>query len=237
MKKGSLHITIISIIIGFMLSVQYNTVQNIEKVESTDLWEIREQLSEEKKHYSQLLNEISSANLIIRQYEAEEYANPETILSDTLTGLREKVGMNEVEGPGLEMVINPSAEAIAFGLEIKEIPPLLLIRLVNDIYRHHGLYIEIDGQRVHYKSAIRDINGKTTVNGIPVSNVNNKIKVIGNNEEAVEKLYNYLLSSSYMDEFYIDNFSLEISKPQQSVAIVGSDIQVNTKYLQEGKGD
>lgn len=237
MKKGSKHITIISIIIGFMLAVQYNTVQNTEKIESTDLWTIRQQLSDEKKQYSNLLTEISDANMVVRKYEEEEYTSPEMILSDTLGKLQQQIGLATVYGPGLELKVSVSPEAQALGLELKEIPPLLLIRLVNDIYRYNGLYIEIDGQRIHYNSAIRDINGRTTINGIPVSKSDFTIKVVGDDEGDINRLYNYLLASSFTDEFYIDNLTLQIEEPKQSVTINGSDISVKTEYLQEAKGD
>ena len=237
MKKGSMHITIISIIIGFMLAVQFNTVRNTEKVESTDLWSIRQQLSDEKKQYSNLLSEISDANAVVRKYEEEEYTNPELILSETLKELQQQVGIEAVRGPGLELKISSSSEAMALGVELKEIPPLLLIRLVNGIYRYNGLYIEINGQRMHYNSAIRDINGRTTINGVPISKTNFTVKIIGDNEEDINRLYNYLLASSFTDEFYIDNLMLEINEPKQSVTIGSSDVLVKTEYLQETKGD
>lgn len=237
MKKGSMHITIISIIIGFMLAIQYKAVQNTEKLESTDLWSIRQQLSDEKKQYSNLLREISEANGVIQKYEEVEFTNPEMILSDTLKELKQQAGLEEVRGPGLELNISTSAEAIALGLELKEIPPLLLIRLVNDIYRYNGLYIEIDGQRMHYNSAIRDINGRTTINGVPISKSDLTIKIIGDDERDIKKLYNYLLASSFTDEFYIDNLMLEIEEPKPSLTIDGSDVLVKTEYLQEAKGD
>lgn len=220
-----------------MLAVQYNTVQNTEKVESTDLWSIRQQLSDEKKQYSNLLSEISDANAVVRKYEEEEYTNPELILSETLKELQQQVGIEAVRGPGLELKISTSSEAMALGVELKEIPPLLLIRLVNDIYRYNGLYIEINGQRLHYNSAIRDINGRTTINGVPISKTNITIKIIGDNEEDINRLYNYLLASSFTDEFYIDNLMLEINEPKQSVTIGSSDVLVKTEYLQETKGD
>lgn len=237
MKKEILHITIISMIIGFMLAVQYNTVQNTEKVVSTDIWEIRQQLSEEKKQYSVLLDEISEANTIVRQYEEDEITNPELILAETVEGLRKQIGTGAVEGPGLEIVISPSEEAVALGYELNEIPPLLLIRLVNDIYRYNGKYIEIDGQRLGINTAIRDINGRTTINGIPINKDYCVIKIVGQAEEDIQKLYNYLLSSTFMDEFYIDDLALKINEPKSLVNVKGSDITVITDYLQEDKGE
>ena len=70
-QKMYIHITIISFIIGFMLAVQYNTVQNPEKQETIDVWEIRQDLSDEQKRHSQLLTEIRQAQDTVSKYEVE----------------------------------------------------------------------------------------------------------------------------------------------------------------------
>lgn len=236
-KKKYIHITMISVIIGFMLAVQYNTVQSPAQKETTDVWEIRQQLAEEKRLHSQLLSSLREANDTIQQYENAESTNPELILSSTVDEMRKQLGIESVEGAGFTIHIRPSEEAIAYGYEIKEISPSLLIRLVNDIYRYKGQYVEIDGQRLTYASAIRDINGQTTVNGSPISRTDCIINVISTSEKDATKLYNHLLSSSFMDEFYIDNFSLTIEEPKQQMTISGASVQVDTLHLQEQKGE
>ena len=182
-KKMYIHITIISFIIGFMLAVQYNTVQNPEKQETVDVWEIRQDLSDEQKRHSQLLTEIRQAKDTVRKYEDEELDNPEAILAQTVSQLKEVAGVKRVTGPGIVLTISPSLEAMEFGYEINEIPPSLLIRLVNDIYRYKGHYVEIGGQRLIHSSAIRDINGKTTVGSVPLGKTAIEIKVITATEE------------------------------------------------------
>ena len=235
-KKSVFHITIISIIVGFMLAVQFNTTQSPENEMNSDVWEIRQQLAEEKKLHSDYLLSIRNANDTISKYEDEEQQSPELILQQTLQSLREQIGSAQVEGPGLQISIEPSVEAKALSLPIGEIPPSLLIRLVNDIYRYNGLYIEIDGQRVTYSTAIRDINGKTTVNSVPIDYTNTVIKVVTASEEDIKKLYNHLQASPFADEFYIDNFSFEVGQP--SVVTLGRiALQLETQYLQELKGE
>ncbi len=100
-------------------------------------------------------------------------------------------------------------ELVQSGFPIKPISPELLYRLVNEINRFDGLYIEIDGQRIVHTTAIRDINGATTVNGIPISETNVEIKIITESFEKAEKLNNYLNVSSFKDAFYIDNLNLD----------------------------
>ena len=232
-----IHITVISFIIGFMLAVQYNTVQNPQKQETIDVWEIRQDLSDEQKLHSQLLTEIRQAQDTVRKYEDEELDNPEAILVQTVDRLKEAAGLKSVTGPGIVLTISPSLEAMEFGYEINEIPPSLLIRLVNDIYRYKGQHIEIGGQRLTYSSAIRDINGKTTVGSVPIGKTAIDIKVITATEEEASKLYNHLMASTFMDEFFIDNMMLEVGQPQATITIEATDVEIRHSYLTEYKGD
>lgn len=235
-KKSTIHITIILAIVGFMLAVQFNTTQSPENELNSDVWEIRQQLAEEKKLHSEYLIAIREASNKIMLYEDEEQQSHEKILNQTLQSLREQIGSAEVSGPGIEIVIKPSEEAKVLGLPIGEIPPSLLIRLVNDIYRYSGLYIEIDGKRLTYASAIRDINGKTTVNSEPIDYTHTVIKIVGNTTEDMEKLYNHLQASPFPDEFFIDNFSFDVKEPS-AVTLNRVELQLETQYLQEVKGD
>lgn len=232
-----IHITIISFIIGLMLAVQYNTVQNPKKQETIDVWEIRQDLSDEQKRHSQLLTEIRQAQDTIRKYEDEELDNPEAILTQTVDQLKEIAGVKAVTGTGLVLTISPSLEAVEYGYEIKEISPSLLIRLVNDIYRYKGQYVEIGGQRLIYSSAIRDINGKTTVGSVPLGKTAIEIKVITATEEEAGKLYNHLMASTFIDEFFIDNMMLQVGQPQAAITIKATDVEISHNYLTEYKGD
>lgn len=135
------------------------------------------------------------------------------------------------------MNIAPSQELMEFGYQVEEISPQLLIRLVNEIYRYKGHYLEIGGQRLVHSSAIRDINGKTTVNGTPIGKVDVEIKVVTDTEEEASKLYNYLLASSFMDEFFIDNMLLTVEAPQPSITVDATDLEIRSTYLTEYKGD
>lgn len=234
----NMHITIISCIVGFMLAVQYNSVQSPTEQSNNDVWEIRQDLSDEKKRHSELLAEIQRMNEVVAQYEDEKFNNPEAVLEQTVEQLMRQAGLKEVTGPGIELTLKPSFDSVVYGYEINEIPPSLLIRLVNDIYRYNGQYIEIDGQRIIHTTAIRDINGKTTVNSVPIGKTNVRIKVITNAQEEAQKLYNHLLSSSFMDEFFIDNIELTIGEPQQELRIGETDQKLTNTYLNENnKGD
>ncbi|QCR31712.1 DUF881 domain-containing protein [Lysinibacillus sp. SGAir0095] len=226
-------ITVVSFIVGVMIAVQYNTVQNPTTRDTRDIWAIRQELSEEKENHSQLLKEIASYNEFIKQYEDDDAESQAVLLNNTVDDLKRQIGLLSVSGPGLVLEITPATELIQFGYEIEPISADLLIRLVNEIYRYDGLYIEIDGQRLTHTSAIRDINGVTNVNSVPIDETNIDIKIITETFEKAEKLYGYLFASPFRDDFYLDNLNLNINEAQENITISEFDGQLSTDFLVE----
>ncbi|MEG0440348.1 MAG: DUF881 domain-containing protein [Solibacillus sp.] len=230
-KKMYRNITIVSFIIGFMLAVQYNTVQNPTERDTRDIWEIRQELSEEKKRHSELLSSINALSSTVNKYEDDEFDNPELLLQETVNDLKKQAGLLPISGPGVTLTIEPSQELIQFGYELKPISPDLLIRLTNDLYRNNAQAIEIDEKRLTYNSAIRDINGKTTINSEPIKKINFEINIIMQTYEQAQKLANHLLASSFQDEFFIDNLMLTVYDAEQNVRINSTVELQQSKYL------
>nr|WP_106784050.1 DUF881 domain-containing protein [Lysinibacillus timonensis] len=234
-KKAVTRITIVSFIVGLMVAVQYNTLKNPTERDTRDAWEIRQELSIEKQRHSQLLSEILTLNEIVDEYENTSKGNQGEILQETVEQLKQEAGLLAVTGPGVILTISPAMELVQSGFRIEPISPELLYRLINEVYRFDGMYVEIDGQRVVHTTAIRDINGATTVNGIPISETNVEIKVITESLEKAEKLYSYLYASSFMDAFYIDNLNLEIGEAQDNITISEYYANLSNEYLTENQ--
>ena len=230
-----MHITIVSFIIGFMLFVQYNTVQNPTVRDTKDIWEIRSELAEEQQRHSDLLNSIRSVNETISKYEDDDLTSPQQILEGTVDELQIQVGGKSVSGPGLIIDIEPSKEVVYFGYEVESIPPMLLIRLVNELNRNNAAYIEIGGQRISLWSAIRDINRETTINGQALGKASTQIKVITKSEEQAQKLYNYLLASSISDNFYIDNLNFNVNEVEENLTIDSTNDAVKNVFLKKNE--
>lgn len=238
MKKRILtRFTVIMFIIGLMAAIQYNTINEPNVRDTRDAGEIRQELAREKQLHSDLLSEIGSLDDTMGKYEAAADASPEQALRETAGKLRNAAGLSETTGPGIEVFVEPSLEAIAMGLEIERISPDLLIRLVNEINRYNGLYVSIDGKRIINTTAIRDINGQTTVNTKAVETPPFSIKIISESMEDSEKLYNHLLASRILDDFYIDNLTLTVSEPKGDLVIEAYDDAIETKYLQASEGE
>lgn len=223
--------SIILFVIGLMTAIQYNTINEPDSRDTRDVWEIRQELSREKQLHSELLSEVGLLDTTLSKYEETSSESPEQALKETVEELRALAGLTEMTGPGFEVAINPSAEAVAFGEEIDYIAPDLLIRLVNEINRYNGLYVSVDGNRIVNTTAIRDINGLTTVNTVPIQTPPFKIKIASSSMEDTEKLYNHLLSSRILDDFYIDNLSVEISAPQEQMTIEPYEKELDYQHL------
>lgn len=94
----------------------------------------------------------------------------------------------------------------------------------------------MDGKRIVYSSAIRDVNGRTTVNNLTIKKAPFTIKIGTLTLEDAKKMYNQLQASPIGDNFYIDNLRLTIGEPEDEVTIQAFDQSVNMEFLQEVPG-
>ena len=234
MKKTiNLKFTLVLLLIGFMIAVQYNSIENPKQRDTRDIWAIRQELAEEKKLHSELLSEIRELDRTMSSYRTLNDSSTGQALRDTVDKLHQKAGTTDIEGPGIIIDILPSAESIAYGIPITSISSDLLTRFVNDVNRFKGIDMEIDGKRYNVLSSIRVINGSTSVNGLNVSTPPFKIKIISQTLTDSEKLYNYLLASSIHDDFYLDNLIMDIKPPETGVIIRGWPEKLENQYLHE----
>lgn len=232
-KTVYIRFTIVLLIIGFMLAIQFNTVQNPETRDTRDIWAIRQELSKETETHSELLSEIYVLDQTILKYGNMVSESAELALQDTVEQLKKDIGLVEHTGPGIIIKVDPSLESVALGQPVEGISPDLLIRLINEINRFKANDIEVDGKRIIYSSPIRDVNGKTTVNNIPVRNAPFTIKIGTSTFEDAQKMYNQLEASTIGDDFYIDNLKLKIGKPEQNITISSYDQALNNQFLKE----
>ncbi len=236
-KRITGRFTAILFVIGFMSATQYNTVNTDDRREYRDTWEIRQQLSREKQMHSELLSEIGLLDDTLAKYSDKATQDPQAVLRETVEDLRSAAGLSQITGPGFELEVSPSPEAMALGSEITEIPPDLLIRLVNEINRFDGIELSIAGERVINTTAIRDINGYTTVNTDPISTPPLTIAITAKSMEEARKLHSYLSASAIHEDFYIDDLTIAISDPQEQLTLPAFDEEIRMEYLEAGEGE
>ncbi len=237
MDKKWISFTFIAIIVGFMLALQFNTLQEPTVRDTRDTWQLREDLEKEKEMQVNLLREIRSQEEILSQYESEREQSKELALRETLEELKKEAGLSEIEGFGILLTIEPVYEELLMGTKVTTVSPDLLKRLLNELNMYDALYVSIGGQRVINTTVIRDINGETKINGFSLNDFPIEIKVIAENRQAAEKLYNRMQVSKSAEEFFIDNLRVKISKPESMITIPAYEDSIRIRDMEPVDAD
>ncbi|WP_232329060.1 MULTISPECIES: DUF881 domain-containing protein [Metabacillus] len=226
-KKG-MSFSFLTMIFGLMLAIQFQTIKEPIVRDTRDMWQLREDLKKEQQLQVELLSEIRKYNEIIETYEAEENQNPEVALKETLNVLKEEAGLTEVTGPGIIITINRLFSEELIGEPLPNISPELLKRLINELNSYDAEEISIQGRRVINSTVIRDINGQTKMDNYSLHTYPIEIKVISEN---ADKLYNRMNASTTDEDFAIDNLSLSVSNPIDSMTIPAYEDTIRVKNM------
>jgi uncharacterized protein YlxW (UPF0749 family) len=92
--------------------------------------------------------------------------------------------------------------------------------------------ISIDGHRLINTSVIRDINGETNVDGYSITKIPFEVKVLTKDLETAKKLYNRMQVSQSVEDFFIDNLRVSISKPLEEVVLPSFDDTIRVRYME-----
>ncbi|WP_338451971.1 DUF881 domain-containing protein [Niallia oryzisoli] len=231
-QKSYLSMGVITLIIGLMIAVQYQTVKDPIVRDTRDTSQLREDLVKEKELYLSLIREIRSNEEKLEKYETERSQSKEQILKETLNELKTEAGMTEVKGPGIVINIEHVDEALLPGKVVSPISPYLIQRLVNELNQYGANHISIAGQRLINSSVIRDINGQTKVDGYSLDTFPIEVKIAVDNIEAAEKLHNRMQVSSSAEDFFVDNFRLKISDPQTNIIIPAYKDSLKIRHME-----
>jgi uncharacterized protein YlxW (UPF0749 family) len=229
--------TIIALVIGFMIAIQFQTVQEPVIRDTRDEWQLREDLLKEKELQSKLIKEIQSNEEKIAMYETEREQGKEQVLRETLEELKMEAGLTPITGPGIILTVEPDFAEIVLGQPVVSVSPELLQRLLNELNMYEAKYVSIDGNRIINTTAIRDINNETTIDGQPITKIPFEVKVITENLTKAGKLYNRMQVSKSVEEFFIDNLRVAVSKPIQEVTIPAYENKIQVRYMEPIKAD
>ncbi|MDR7076375.1 uncharacterized protein YlxW (UPF0749 family) [Neobacillus niacini] len=236
--KKNISFIAVSVVIGFMIAIQFQTVKEPVERDTRDLWQLREALLQEKELQSELLSEIRSIEETLQAYESKQKQSKEQALLDTIQELKIEAGMTEIQGPGLTLRIEPILEEIQIGLPIaSSLSPELLKRLLNELNMYNAKYVSVDKQRIINTTVIRDINNETKIDGHALTNLPIEVKVAVDNIETAEKLYNQMKASKATEEFFIENLKLTISDPNPEITIPAYDNSIQVRYLESLKAN
>ncbi|MEH7345138.1 DUF881 domain-containing protein [Bacillus sp. JJ1532] len=217
--KKNINFTLITIVIGFMVAIQFRTVKEPVVRDTRDTWQLREDVMKENELQIKLIREVRSNEEKIAKYETELKQSKEQILRETLGELKAEAGLTKVQGNGIILNIEPVYEELLVGKPVSTVSPDLLKRLINELNMYNAMHISIDGQRLINTTVIRDINGETKVDGHSLNRLPIEIKVIAEDAKSADKLFKRMQVSKSADEFFIDNLRVKVQKPEGIITI------------------
>lgn len=233
-RKTTWHFTFVSLIIGFMLAVQFQTSHEPTVRDTRDIWEIRQELKKEQELHEQLLTEIRKYEETLEKYEQQREESKGAILRQTVEELKKEAGLTEVVGEGVMLYVEQMYDESYVGPVTDTVSADLFRRLINELNMYGAEHISIADQRIVNTTVIRDINGVTKVDAHPLRSFPIEVKVIAAD---AEKLYNRLKASTIADDFALENLQLTISEPQQRVVIPPYDGTVRVKQMEAVEDD
>ncbi|MGG0717813.1 DUF881 domain-containing protein [Robertmurraya massiliosenegalensis] len=238
MGKGKIiSFTLITLIVGFMLAIQFQSVQKPVVRDTRDTWELREALQKEMELQSKLIKEIRSNEEKLANYETERKQGQEQTLRTTLDELKEEAGLTDVTGPGVKIEIDVIDNALIFDQSELMLSSELLRRLLNEINMYGAKHVSIGGQRVINTTVIREIAGETKINGRSLRNFPIEILVITEDMKTAKNLYNRMLVSNAIEEFFIDNLKMSFIEPQLKISIPAYEDSIRIRNIESVKSD
>ncbi len=237
-SKKNFSFIAISIVVGFMVAIQFQTVKQPIKRDTRDIWELREALLAEKELQSDIISEMRSIEETLAAYESKRKQSKGQALTDTLEELKLEAGLTEIKAPGITLTIEPAFDNIQLGDDAAaEVSPELLKRLLNELNQYEAKYVAIDGWRIINTTVIRDINNETKIDGHSLTDLPIKVVVGVDQYTTAEKLYNRMKVSKAIEEFFIDNLKLTVSEPSGQLTIPAYDNPIRVRYLESMKAD
>ncbi|MCE7794696.1 DUF881 domain-containing protein [Salipaludibacillus sp. CUR1] len=226
MKKIPIIFACVTLIIGYMAAVQFQSHAEPETRDTRNMADLRQALMAEKERQQELNEEISRQQEILNQLEETE--DVEDVMADVIENLQEQAGLTEVTGEGLIIQIDLEFDHNYTGGAISSIPPYLLRLLINDLNIQGAEHIAIGNERIVSTTAIREANGRTLVNGNWLSYFPVEVKVISNDPES---LHYAIMSSQSREMFIYENMNFS-SNPVDSLTLPAFDKNYRTRFME-----
>lgn len=172
MKNVKFHVAMafVCIVLGFMLSIQFKTVRySIGPVSEYRARELASQVKNLKEENDALMKEKNEKEDLIRQYEetASKGSYSAKMLKEELDNARTMAGIEDVEGPGVTVVIDD----LEFSQKVNY--PIIsytdLLEILNELNSAGAEAVSINGQRVISSTEIRQAGIYININTVRFS--------------------------------------------------------------------
>ncbi len=180
-KKVWAILTFISMLVGFMISIQFYSTRETTRMDTRDISDLRSQLSKELERKNTLLTDISAKRALLNQYKQNEKQQEVIqIMVDEFNKTAILAGLVPVNGKGAVITIHPFIQSTPdYDQQIDSIVVDDDLRtLVNELFANGAQAISINGKRLISTSAIRNVGYQIQINNQFI-HLPYEIKVIG----------------------------------------------------------
>jgi len=158
--KYQIAIAFVCVVLGLMVSIQFRTVkQGVGPVSEYRARELASQLKKIREENAKLQNVKKDYESKIKEYEdsASQGSVSAKILKTELDQARIIAGLEDVEGPGITVVVDDLkfSEKVNYPL----ISYSMLLELLNELNAAGAEAVSINGQRIISTSEIRQVGG------------------------------------------------------------------------------
>jgi uncharacterized protein YlxW (UPF0749 family) len=225
-------LTLICIIIGFMVAIQFQANKDPQVRDSRDMNELRTNLQKERERSQFLLSEISKLDRLLYQYETSTNKEDQVtdIMEKELQRIKRISGYEDMIGKGFTILIKemPTEEEAEFYFE-----PIIydddLRMIVNELNAYGAKAISINNQRIVSTTAIRNVGERILVNTVPVQPPY-EIRVIGESSILISAL-----KLAGLDEYFMVVNHLIEYEPREVVRVMAFNQARYPVYIQPVK--
>jgi uncharacterized protein YlxW (UPF0749 family) len=174
-------ITVISVIIGFMLAIQFKSNSKNASADSKDVSQIRQDLQKEMEHHQRILADISKNDQLLYEYENPvNQSDSVQVMKDELQRIKELGGLAEMTGTGVTITITdvPQYEGSSSAGGLSTVFDDDLRYITNELFSAGAQAISINNNRYTPTTAIRNV-GENIQMDTKIIKLPFEIKVLG----------------------------------------------------------
>jgi len=227
-KKWELSVAFVSVILGILLAVQFQTQRSItEAVPTRRVEELVSMLKQAKEIRIASENKISQMKKQLDGLKNSS-SGSEKVIADLEKG-RILAGLENMYGPGIIVTLNDNTEQsnLASNNNLNVVQDEDLLRTVNELKAAGAEAISLNGQRIVATSEIRWAGSHILVNNTSISSPY-EIRAIGNGERLENALK---LKNGIVDTLSVWGIQIKINQ-QKSVEVPSYKGNMNFKNVE-----
>lgn len=226
-RRIPLIITLISLIIGYMLAIQFRSYNASTGAESKDISQLRQDLQKVMEQHQRILTDITKYDQLLYEYENPlNQADSLKIMSDELQRIKVFGGLAPLEGEGL--IITISDLLVDHELEVSSLSTIFdddLRYVVNELFGAGARAISINGKRMTPTTSIRNVGENIQIDTKEIR-LPYEIKVIGD----ADVLESAMKLKGFEEYFMIINKKITLKKLDK-IVVPAYDGKGSIRYM------